>query len=406
MSGPARDALRDMQRLEHELGATEKAIRDLDRAQRQLRITKLSGTDVTKQQKEQTTAALRQVRIDQLRTSSSRSLIKEQLSGASRVVHEQARAVTEMDRGYRRVEAFQNRMIRKQQAAQAHDLHATKEQERETRHFGDTARSVLTGIVTMAAGATVGITALGVSFLRAAGHMSDLRAITMNFLTTQIGTHEAADQMLRLERFSTRFGVSLEQASTDYHRIVAQGFNTNEAMAILQGGADVSTVMGPEVMEQLSRDLAILKQEGTVDTRHLRALSFAGVGIGDVTGEIALARNQATQAQTGRRGTLTGHNIMEMVKGRQITGEETISAALRVIQQRFSGGPNARVGDRAVRQAATTIGLSINRLIAQLDLALSHVGATCAFQPVIRFMDRIGVALGDATTNGTAVNTG
>ena len=284
-------------------------------------------------------------------------------------------------------------------------LAAIQDQVRESRHFGETARSVLGSVVTFAAGATAGIAALGVSFLNAAGHMSDLRAITMRFLTDQMGTHEAVDQMQRLERFSTRFGVSLEETSTEYHRMVAQGFNTNEAMAIMQGGADVSTVMGHDVWEQLSRDLSVLRQEGQIDTRHLRALSFAGVGIGDVTSEIAMARNRATEAQTGHRGTLTSHNIMEMVKNREISGNETISAALRVIQQRFSGGPNARLGDRAVRQASTTVGGSINRLTAQWDLFLSHVGDDGAFQPVIRFMDRIGGALAGATVEGSAFRT-
>lgn len=275
----------------------------------------------------------------------------------------------------------------------------------ESKRFGQTARDTLGSIVTWAAGAAAGVGALGVAFLGAAGHMSDLRTITMNFLTTQMGTHEAVDQMRRLEQFSTRFGVSLEETSTEYHRMIAQGFNTNEAMAIMQGGADVSTVMGHDVWEQLSRDLAILKQEGQVDTRHLRALSFAGVGIGDVTSEIALARNRSTEATTGHRGTLTGHDIMEMVKERKISGDETISAALRVIQQRFSGGPDERLGTRAVNQAANTLGGSINRLKAQWDLFLSHVGDDGAFQPLLRFMDRIGGALADATTQGSAFNT-
>jgi len=284
-------------------------------------------------------------------------------------------------------------------------LRAAQDQVHESRRFGETARSVLGNVATWAAGATAGVAALGLSFLHAAGHMSDLRTITMNFLTTQMGAHEAADQMRRLEQFSTMYGVSLEEASTSYHRMVAQGFNTNEAMAIMQGGADVSTVMGPEVWEQLSRDLAILKQEGTVDTRHLRALSFAGVGIGDVTSEIAMARDQATEAQTGHRGTLTGHDIMEMVKNREITGEETISAALRVIQQRFSGGPNERLGTRAVNQAATTLGGSINRLDAQWHVFLSHVGDDGAFQPVMRFVNRITDALASATVEGSAFRT-
>lgn len=291
--------------------------------------------------------------------------------------------------------------IQRQNTAAKLRLQLTQQTEKAHERFASSAMGALGTIAGMTVGAIAGVTALGAAFLRTAGHMSDIRAVTMNFLTGQMGLVEAGRQMQLLEQFSTRFGVGLGEASTQYHRLVAQGFGSNEALTTMQATADVASVMGQDTAERLASDMAKLHNEGKADLRHIQMLSFAGVGMGDVLSEIAANRNR--QAAPGSK-RLESTDIREMIRARQITGDEVNSAALSTIQRRYSGGPDARLGARAVQTAATTLGGSIRRLDAQWEVFASHVGDSGAFQPVMRFMDRIGVSLEQATNQGSAFN--
>ncbi len=339
ISGPSNFAGRALRSLQGELKATEKALKAVNNVTTKNRIA-LLAPGITAQARQAINLANRQLQADRLQLE-------------------------------------MNRRIREDKDKLFSSMHAG-----------------FSSIVTWAAGATVGIAAMSAELIKAAGHMSDVRRITMGFLTQQMGAHEAVDQMQRLEQFSVRFGVGLEEAATNYHRLVAQGFDSNWAMALMQGAEDVASVMGRDASEGLLRDISTLRQEGQIDMRHLRALSFFGVGIGDVTAEIARARNQSNPH--GQQ--LTGRDIMEMVPKREIEGMETAAAALRVIQQRYSGGENERLGTRAVGQIDTTFGGAIRRLDARWHIFLSRLGTGNSFDPLIRLFDRIG-----ATLEGTGV---